>query len=69
MFRLKFFKDPYFLNPWMDPFDTCTVVRYWSKVLLNFIPTQLSDFDVKVKVKDLQKYFFFGLDVLVKVFF
>ena len=32
MFWLKFFKDLYLLNPWMDSFDTCTVVRYWSKV-------------------------------------
>ena len=33
MLWLKFFKDPYLLNPRMGSFDTCTMTTYWSKDL------------------------------------
>ena len=45
VFWLKVFKDTYFLNLWLDSFDTFTVVRCWSTVLLS---TWLSELDVKV---------------------
>ena len=48
MFWLKFYKAQYLLNPWMDSFDTCTKVRYWSKVFEGTTPTPLCDLDVKV---------------------
>lgn len=37
-----FFKDPYFFNHLMDSFDTCIVVRVWSKVLQGTSLTLLS---------------------------
>ena len=61
--RLWLFEMAYFLNPWMGSFDTCTVVRYWSKVEQSIILILGSDLDVKVM--DLEKeghsdcFFFF----------
>ena len=56
MFWLKFFYRSYLLNPYRDSFDTCTVARYWSRVLPSIILTLLSD--LAVKVIDLKNCFF-----------
>ena len=45
MFWLKFFS---FLNSWLDCSDTCTVVKFWSKVLLSITSSLFSDLDAKV---------------------
>ena len=46
----------------MDSFDTCTVVRYWSKFVQSAIRFQLSDLEVKVKVMDLENRCFVDSD-------
>ena len=59
MFWLKFYKAQYILNPWMYSFDTCTVCRYWPKVIQGTTDTPLSDLDVKVM--DLENCLFIDL--------
>lgn len=50
IFRLKFIKDQYFLNPLLDALETSTIVINRSKVvvLLTVTPTPFSDLDEKV---------------------
>ena len=48
MFWLKSLKEPYLLNLWMDSFDTCIAVRYWSKVVQIATTFLLSEWEVKV---------------------
>lgn len=52
----KVFYRSYLLNPYRNSFDTCTVARYWSRVLPSIILTLLSD--LAVKVIDLENSFF-----------
>ena len=49
-------KYPYFLNPSLDTFDTCTVVRYWSKILPSSTCTLLSDLGVNVMALEKQGF-------------
>ena len=63
MLWFKVFKTPYFLDPWLDSFDTCTAPRYWSKVLPTIIPFPLVT--LISKSCTLKIHFFVDLDVLV----
>ena len=52
----------------MEVVYTCPVVRYWSEVLCCFIPTHMSN--LEIKVTDLEKIMLkFFIKVLERIFF